>query len=128
VCSVKPRPTVELELGGERHAVGLLQIRVLRLLELFGSKSAMADYVGVPPALPGKWARGDTPTGATAALLIDLSFVWERATEDQSDEVVRTWLSTPNRFVGERPLEAVRRGRVAAVIAAWHANMEGSFG
>jgi hypothetical protein len=127
MVAVKPRPTVEVELGGRRHTVSPLQIRVLRLLDLFESKSAMADFFGVQRSQPGQWARGATPAGTTAALLADLSFVWERATEDQPDEAVRIWLASPNRFLGERPLDAVSGGRVAEVITAWDAYMEGSF-
>jgi hypothetical protein len=125
MVAVKPRPTVEVELGGRRHTVSPLQIRVLRLLELFESKSAMADFFSVQRSQPGQC--GATPAGATAALLADLSFVWERATEDQPDEAVRIWLASPNRFLGERPLDAVSGGRVAEVITAWDAYMEGSF-
>jgi hypothetical protein len=127
MVAVKPRPTVEVELGGQRHTVSPLQIRVLRLLELFESKSAMADFFGVQRSQPGQWARGATPAGTTAAQLTDLSFVWDRATEDQPDEAVRVWLTSPNRFLGERPLDAVSGGRVAEVITAWDAYMEGSF-
>lgn len=121
-----PHPTVELELGGQRHTVNPLQIRVLRLLALFESEVAMADYFGVPHSEPAKWARGATPTGAIAAQLTDLSFVWDRATEDQPDAAVRIWLTSPNRFLVQRPLEAVASGRVAEVVGAWDAYMEGS--
>lgn len=127
MVAVKSRPTVEVEIHGQQHTIRPLQIRVLRLLDLFESKAAMADFVGVQRSQPGQWARGATPTGTTAALLADLSFVWDRATEDQPDDAVRIWLSSPNRFLDESPLEAVRAGRVAAVIAAWDAYMEGSF-
>ena len=127
VVAVTPRPTVEVELAGQRHTVSPLQIRVLRLLDLFESKSAMAAFFGVQRSQPGQWARGTTPVGEMAAVVFDLSFVWERATEDQPDEAVRVWLMSPNGFLGERPLDAVAHGRVTEVVAAWDAYMEGSF-
>lgn len=127
MVAVKPRPTVEVEVGGQRHTVSPLQVRVLRLLDLFESKAAMADYFGVQRSQPVKWARGATPAGATAAQLTDLSFVWDRATEDQPDEAVRIWLRSPNRFLDQPPLDAVASGRIAEVIAAWDAYMEGSY-
>lgn len=125
--TMRSQPTVEVELGDQRLAIGLLQIRVLRLLALFGSASAMADYMGVHTARPTEWANGSTPGGSTAALLADLSFVWERATEDLADEAVRLWLSSANRFLGDQPLEAIRVGGLAEVLAARDAHLEGSY-
>jgi hypothetical protein len=127
MVAVKPHPTVDIELDGQVHAVSLLQIRVLRLLQLFESKAAMADFFGVQRSHPGQWARGATPAGEIAAQLTDVSYVWDRATEDQSDEAVRVWLGSPNRFLGQRPLDAVAGGRVAEVVAAWDAYMDGGF-
>jgi hypothetical protein len=124
---VRSGPTVELELDGQRHTVSMLQLRVLGLLRLFESKTAMAEFFGVRRSEPGKWARGASPAGGIAALLTDLSFVWDRATEEQADEAVRVWLRTPNRFLGQPPLEAVVAGRIGEVVAAWDAHMEGSF-
>jgi hypothetical protein len=121
------RPMVELEFGAQRLRVGLLQIRVLRLLELFGSESTMAEFFAVDRSEPGRWARGLTPTGVKAAQLADLSFVWERATEDQHDDAVRIWLTSPNRFLGERPIDAVVAGGVGDVVAAWDAYQESSY-
>ena len=121
------RPTVKLDLGGQKHAVSPLQIRVLRLLALFPSKAAMAAYFGVQRSQLEEWARGETPAGDLAAQLLDLSYVWERATEHQPDDAVRIWLTSANRLLEERPLDAVASGRVAEVIAAWDAYMEGSF-
>jgi hypothetical protein len=124
--AVEYRPTVEVDLGGERHTVGSLQVRVLRLLDLFGSPAAMADHFGVQRSHTREWVKGTTPTGAMAAHLIDLSFIWERATEELPDEAVRVWLLSPNRFLHQRPIEAVGCGRIGAVAAAWDASMEGS--
>jgi hypothetical protein len=127
VVAVRHRPTVKVELDGQEHSVDPMQVQALRLLELFGSKAAMADYFGAARSQPGRWVRGDAPVGATAVLLTDLSYVWDRATEDQPDEAVRIWLRSPNALLGQPPLEAVAAGRAGAVVAAWDAYMEGSF-
>lgn len=127
MVAVRSHPTVQVELDGRPYVISPLQIRVLRLLALFESKAEMAAYFGVQRSQPGQWARGATPAGSTAALVTDLSFIWDRATEDQPDQTVRIWMSTPNRFLGERPLDAVRGGRITEVIAAWDAYLEGSF-
>jgi hypothetical protein len=99
-------PVSEIELGGQRVAIGLLRVRVLRLLPPFESRSAMSDYLGVPSSRLDEWVKGDT---LTASLLTDRSFVWERATDELADEAVRIWMSSPNPFIGEAPLEAMRR-------------------
>jgi hypothetical protein len=36
-------------------------------------------------------------------------------------------MSTPNRFLGEEPLEAIRHGRLPEALAAWDAYLEGSY-
>jgi hypothetical protein len=69
----------------------------------------MSDYLGVPTSRLDEWVKGDTPGGSTASLLTDRSFVWERANDELADEAVRIWMSSPNRFIGEAPLEAMRR-------------------
>lgn len=120
-------PTVEIDVDGRRVTVGALHVRIARLLALFRSPLALAAYVGVAPERVDEWLQGDTPTGSTAALLTDLSFVWERATDDQADDAVQVWLFSSNRFLRVQPLEAIRQGRLGDVIAAWDAYLEGGY-
>lgn len=125
--AVKERARVPVELHGETHEVDPMQIRAARVAELFGSQADMAAFFDVHRTQPGKWVRGTTPAGTTAALLLDVSFVWDRATEELADSAVRDWMTADNAFLDETPLHAIKRGRVADVLGAWNAYMAGSF-
>lgn len=93
----------------------------------FASDRDMADYLRVDEAQPRRWRDGTAPVGP-ARTLTDVAYVWRRLTADQAPGVAYDWLRFDgNARLGMSPLEALRRGRIVEVVAAWDANASGGY-
>jgi len=98
-------------------------------VELFGTKTGLAGYLGVAKTQPGRWISGaEVPTAGTARLVKDLDYVWDRITTDMGAEAAGIWLRSANPFLGGSvPLDWLKTHGPAQVIAAFDAGEAGSF-
>lgn len=78
----------------------------------------IADALSVTPATVARWMRGEAaPDLATRAVIGQLHFIVDRLAHSFAPAGVRHWLHEPV-IRGQRPLELIRRGRTAEVLAA----------
>jgi|GEM_PF-3457950 len=109
--------------------VHLAPIKVTSGVELFGTKSEFAQYLGVAKTQPGRWMSGaESPTSVTARLVLDIDYVWDRITADMAEEAAGIWLRSPNSYLGGAvPLEWIKANGPARVIEAFDAREAGSY-
>ena len=98
-------------------------------VEMLGTKTALANYLGVSKTQPGRWLGGaEIPKPATTRLVKDLDYVWDRITTDMGPEAAKVWLQSPNGFLnGSTPLDWLKRLGPAQVISAFDAAEAGSY-
>ena len=98
-------------------------------VELFGTKTGLAQYLGVAKTQPGRWIEGaEVPTPSTARLVTDLDYVWDRITTDMGEETAGIWLRSANAFLqGASPLDWLKVHGPSQVIAAFDAAEAGSY-
>ena len=96
---------------------------------MFGSKSALADYLGVARTQPGRWIKGaENPSARAGRLLADADYVWGRATASMGEEAARIWLNSSSAFLhGATPLSWLKQHGPAEVIGALDATEAGSY-
>ena len=98
-------------------------------IELFGTKTGLAKYLGVSKTQPGRWIAGaEVPAAMTRRLVTDLDYVWDRITTDMGEEAAGVWLRSANPFLGgAKPLDWLKVHGPAKVIAAFDAAEAGSY-
>ena len=103
--------------------------KVGRAIDALGTKSALAQYLGVARTQPGQWETGaEVPRPETARLMKDLDYVWDRLTTDTDTESATIWLNSPNGFLNSAtPLAWLRQHGPAQVIGALDAAEAGSY-
>lgn len=103
--------------------------KVSRAIYALGTKSALAQYLGVARTQPGQWETGaEVPRPETARLMKDLDYVWDRLTTDTDTESATIWLNSPNGFLNSAtPLAWLRLHGPAQVIGALDAAEAGSY-
>lgn len=114
------------------HAVHLDRqlLKVKQMVDVFGSQSDAASYLGVSRAQPGKWLSGDERPGSSAARLVqDFTYVWDRLLGDgRSPESAQIWLQSGNEFLdGTSPIIWLRMHGPAGVVGAIDAEAAGSY-
>jgi transcriptional regulator with XRE-family HTH domain len=78
----------------------------------------IADALSVAPATVARWMRGEAvPDLATRAVIAQLHFIVDRLAQTLAPDGVRRWLHAPLTR-GQAPVELIRRGRTAEVLAA----------
>ena len=103
--------------------------KVGRAIDALGTKSALAQYLGVARTQPGQWETGaELPRPEAARLMKDLDYLWDRLTTDTDTESATIWLRSPNGFLnGATPLAWLRLHGPAQVIGALDAAEAGSY-
>lgn len=98
-------------------------------VELFGTKTGLAQYLGVAKTQPGRWIEGaEVPTPVTARLVTDLDYMWDRITTDMGQDAAGIWLRSSNPFLeGASPLDWLKIHGPSQVIAAFDAAEAGSY-
>ncbi len=98
-------------------------------VELFGTKTGLAQYLGVAKTQPGRWIEGaEVPTPVTARLVTDLDYVWDRITTDMGDQAAGIWVRSANAYLdGASPLDWLKVHGPSQVIAALDAAEAGSY-
>lgn len=113
--------------GPRSHA--LPAAKVASAVELFGTKTDLAGYLGVSKTQPGRWIKGaEIPTPSTARLVTDLDYVWARITTAMGEDAAHVWLRSANPFLrGATPLDWLKKHGPSDVIGAFDAVEAGSY-
>jgi hypothetical protein len=93
----------------------------------FDSDTAMADVLGVHRSNITRWKHGET-SPENAELLVALDVVVTLLTGFLEPESIPDWLRGFNAHLGNRqPIEVLRQGHLAQVIAAIEREKQGAF-
>lgn len=106
-----------------------LRLKVVSLTDALGSKSAVAQFLGVAQGQPGKWISGhERPSTEAERLILDFDYVWDRLTAMRTPRTATIWLNSTNAFLGgAHPADAIRFHGPEDVIGALDAEEAGSF-
>lgn len=93
--------------------------KVRFLADQFRSQSRLARLLDVDRSNISRWLRAQTPEPANRSRLETLEFVYSRLTQFLQSETAEKWLLGINQHLGNRrPIDLIREGRTAEVIAA----------
>lgn len=103
------------------------EIEVLR--ESFGNQSALANVLGVDRSSVTRWLQGkDAPDAENEEKIAGLRYVMTRLSKLFNHEAAASWLKGINAHLGnQRPLDLLRKGRIAEVISAIEQTESGSY-
>ena len=97
--------------------------------EALGSRTRLADALGVSDSQPTRWIRGeDSPDAENARAIVDLEYVVARARLLWGDdETVNLWLNGRNAFLGgARPIDVIMTRGVSPVVDALDQEVAGA--
>ncbi len=116
--------------SGEEVSVTAEALAAGRAVEVLGSKSSLAAWLGVSRSQPGRWATGvERPSARNAALILDVTYVAERALLVWGSlESVREWLRSEEPLLdGAVPVAVLAAEGPKRLIEAIDAQLAGSF-
>jgi hypothetical protein len=106
----------------------LTRIRLRRIVDVCGGQSEVGRLLGVDRSRVSRWLAGDEPDQRNQARLEALEFVITRLLQTYAPPTARKWLTGTNAHLGNRrPLDLLKRNRVAEVIAAIEQDELGSY-
>lgn len=78
----------------------------------------IANMFGVSPPTVTRWGKGEVgPTIDSQTILANLRWVAERLSDFYEPDEARLWLQSPHpQLDGEKPYEAIKRGRTDLVL------------
>jgi uncharacterized protein (DUF2384 family) len=98
------------------------------LARQFKNKSQLARLLEVDRSRISRWLTAETPDVENQAKVEALEFVFSRLTAFLAPETAREWLMGMNAHLSNRrPIDLLRQGRVAEVIAAIEQFEAGSY-
>lgn len=102
--------------------------RVHGIESTLGSSAAVARLIGVDRSRVTRWKQGEEPSPQKARELVDLDHVIARARLVLHEDVITTWLESPNLVLnGATPLDRIRSGHADEAVEALEAYEEGAF-
>ena len=94
----------------------------------FASDAELAEWLGVNRSQLSRYRRGQRPGAETAWRLVGLDAVLAALEQVLEPSAIADWLQGINAHLGhQRPIDLLREGRVADVMAAVEAERSGSF-
>lgn len=106
----------------------LIREKVVYLTGTFGSQSSLAQALDVSRSRVSRWLRSEMPDAQNRARLEALEYVLSRLSSTLGPDSARKWLQGFNAHLGNRrPIDLLRDGRVAEVIAAVEAMETGAY-
>lgn len=98
------------------------------LARQFKSQSQLARLLDVDRSRISRWLKAEIPDAENRTKVDALEFALSRLTTFLSPETARKWLMGINAYLGDRrPIDLLRQGRVAEVIAAIEQFETGSY-
>jgi hypothetical protein len=111
----------------ERSSIAV-RARTLSARTVFSSEAELAAWLGVNRSQLTRYKQGQLPSGQPAWRLVGLDAAIAALEQLFEPEVVPGWLQGINAHLNhQRPLDLLREGRVAEVMAAVEAERSGSF-
>jgi hypothetical protein len=104
------------------------RVRTISARAAFQSEAELADWLGVDRSQLTRYKRGQQPRGEAAWRLLGLDTVVAALRQVLEPGVIPDWLHGINAHLNhQRPLDVLRAGRLAEVIAAVEAERAGSY-
>lgn len=105
------------------------KVELESLKDQFGKQSSIAHLLGVDRSSVNRWLQGDdVPDPENDTKIAALRYVMARLSEIYLPEVASNWLLGINAFLMDRrPIDMLRDGRVAEVVAAIEQTKAGSY-
>ncbi|HEU4699564.1 MAG TPA: hypothetical protein VFS40_10315 [Gemmatimonadales bacterium] len=104
------------------------RVRTISARTAFESEAELAEWLGVDRSQLTRYKRGQQPRGEAAWRLLGLDAVVAALRQVLEAEVIPDWLQGINAHLNhQRPLDVLRAGRLADVIAAVEAERAGSY-
>jgi hypothetical protein len=126
-AKVKTPTPYEVRVGGT--VVPIVPFRIESLIQYVGSVTEVAGLLGVAKSQPTRWRKGEAvPSPEKARLLNDLEHVYSRAAMIFEPDVIRDWMTGPNRYLGGRPIDVLRERGASEVLDALDAAEQIAFG
>ncbi|MBI4472705.1 MAG: DUF2384 domain-containing protein [Acidobacteria bacterium] len=98
------------------------------LARQFKSQSQLARLLGVDRSRISRWLKSEIPDAENRTRVEALEFALSRLTAFLAPDTARKWLMGSNAHLGDRrPIDLLRLGRVAEVIAAIEQFETGSY-
>lgn len=115
--------------GLEPHERRMLQAaRLASIRRAFPTNNEIAVLLGLDPTAVAAWGREEGLACGEHERLVALVLVVEMLTGDLEPSSIRKWLLGVNGHLGDRrPVDLLRAGRVAAVLAAVEALESGAY-
>ena len=105
-----------------------VRARVQALVEDAGSRARAAELLGVDRSRITRWLATEEPEEANRRTIDAVEFALERLTTRYRLETAFKWLNGVNpQLRGSRPIDLLRSGRVAEVLAAIEADETGAY-
>jgi hypothetical protein len=102
--------------------------RISALVDDAGNRSRLANLLGVDRSRVTRWLAAEEPDEANRRAIDAIEFALERLTTRYRLETAFKWLEGVNPHLrGGRPIDLLRDGRVAEVLAAIEADEIGSY-
>lgn len=97
----------------------VFRAKVRYLADQFQSQSRLARLLNVDRSNVSRWLRDQDPEPENRSRLETLEFVYSRLTGFLQAETAEKWILGINAHLGNRrPIDLIREGRVAEVLAA----------
>lgn len=106
-----------------------LSDRAEAVIGAVGGVRALAGLMDVSPSQPSRWRQGvEQPSPENSRELIDLDYVFARATLIWEPQVAAAWFMGSNAFLdGARPIDVLKLRGAVEVVAALDAEAGGAF-
>ena len=102
--------------------------RIQALVEDAGNRSRAADLLGVHRSRITRWLASEEPDEANRRAIDAFEFAIERLTTHYRLDTAFKWLAGVNPHLGgARPMDLLRDGRIAEVLAAIEADDTGAY-
>jgi transcriptional regulator with XRE-family HTH domain len=106
----------------------LFRDKVSYLSQQFSGQSRLARLLEVDRSRVSRWLRSEVPDAENRGKLEALEFVFSRLTTFLGSETAEKWLVGMNaHLANQRPIDLIRDGRIAEVIAAVEQFETGAF-
>lgn len=111
-----------------QRTTDVVRVRYASARRAFRSDAELAEWLGVHRSRVTRWMKGEVPDADTTTLLLGVDVVVSLLTDFLDESAVPDWLFGVNAHLGDRrPIDVLRGGRLADVVAAVEAERVGSF-
>lgn len=99
------------------------------LIDRFGNQTKVAELLAVDKSAPTRWlTKGDKPGPVNEERIAALRLIALRLANLYAPQTAIKWLEGTNAYLGyRRPVDLIRKGRIAEVLAAIEQTATGAY-